>query len=280
MTEKPTKYPTSRVRQNLGDAYVNKSNALIRSSYRLTLNEQRVILASIAKLDSRRIAIRPGFDQISRIRIYAQEFAETFDISQKDAYNALREGAAKLYDRSVQTYDGKVKGRFRWIMKEEYADGEGYVQISFTPDAAQYLTQLRNKFTSYQLKRVAHLKSIYSIRLFEYLASYRETGVFKITLEDFIRDLELPYDRWVHVKQRVIDPAVEELKAKSNIELTYDVEKVGRRIAMIIFHFQLAAQGKLDFLGEETQIPGGEETQNSGLPALDAPEGEQALTSD
>lgn len=265
MSGKPTKYPTARPRQNLGDAYVNKSNALVRGSYRLTLNEQRVILASIAKLDSRRTAIRPGYDQISRIRIFASEFGETFGLSPKDAYSALREGAAKLYDRSVQTYDGKVKGRFRWIMKEEYADGEGYVQISFTPDAAQYLTQLRNRFTSYQLKRVADLKSIYSIRMFEYLTAYRETGVFRITLEDFIMELELPYDRWVHVKQRVIDPAIAELRAKSNVDIDYDVEKTGRRITMIVFRFHLAAQGKLDFLHEETQNSGDdEETQNSG----------------
>lgn len=237
----------------------------MRGSYRLTLNEQRVILASIAKLDSRRTAIRPGYDQISRIRIFASEFGETFGLSPKDAYSALREGAAKLYDRSVQTYDGKVKGRFRWIMKEEYADGEGYVQISFTPDAAQYLTQLRNRFTSYQLKRVADLKSIYSIRMFEYLTAYRDTGVFKITLEDFIMELELPYDRWVHVKQRVIDPAIAELRAKSNVDIDYDVEKTGRRITMIVFRFHLAAQGKLDFLHEETQNSGDDgETQNSG----------------
>lgn len=278
MTDSKKRFPTSRPVSNLGNAYVNKSNALIRASYKLSLNEQRVILASVAKLDSRRLAQSNTRDQISRIRIYASEYSETFNISPKDAYAALREGSAKLYDRSVQTFDGKVKERFRWILKESYAEGEGYVEISFTPDAAQYLTALRNRFTSYQLKRVAHLKSIYSIRLFEYLAAYRESGIFRISLEDLILELALPYDRWVHVKQRVIDPAIAELQAKSNIELTCEAEKTGRRVSMLVFRFTLAAQGKLDFLGEDgekTQIPGmladapadaNQETQIPGQP--------------
>lgn len=275
MAEGKKKFPSTRPVSNLGNAYVNKSNALIRASYKLSLNEQRVVLASVAKLDSRRMAQSGTRDQISRIRIYASEYSETFKVSPKDAYAALREGSARLYDRSIQTFDGRVKERFRWILKESYAEGEGYVELSFTPDAAIYLTALRNRFTSYQLKRVAHLRSIYSIRLFEYLAAYRDTGLFRISLEDLILELALPYTRWVHVKQRVIDPAIEELQAKSNIDISYEAEKTGRRISMIVFRFTLAAQGKLDFLGddEETQKPGDfpqltdshiEETQNSG----------------
>lgn len=258
MAEKK-QFPSTRPRANLGNAYVNKSNALIRASYKLTMNEQRVILASVAKLDSKRLGQSGSRDQISRIRIYASEFSETFNVSSKDAYAALREGSAKLYDRSVQTFDGKVKERFRWILKESYAEGEGYVEISFTPDAALYLTALRNRFTGYQLKRVAHLSSTYSIRIFEYLVAHRDTGIFRISLEDLILELMLPYTRWIHIKQRVIDPAIDDLKAKSNIDVSYEAEKTGRRISMLVFHFTLAAQGKLDFLGSDgTQKPGGE----------------------
>ena len=116
-----TQFPSSRPRKQLGEAYVNKSNALIQAAFKLTLNEHRLILAAIAKLDSRRISIRPGYDQISKVRIYATEFAETFGVSSKDAYRMIREGANQLYERSVQTFDGSVRGRFRWISKEEYA---------------------------------------------------------------------------------------------------------------------------------------------------------------
>ena len=241
------KYPTTSRRENLSEYYVNKSNALVQASYRLSLNEHRILLCAVAKLDSKRISISPRADQISRVRIYATEFAQTFGVPTNIAYKSIKEGAAKLYERTVQTFDGRVKERFRWITKEAYADGEGYVEISFTPDAAIYLTLLKHHFTSYQLKHVSHLNSMYSIRLFEQLAQYRESGVFRISLADFITRLEIPYDRWIHVKQRVIDPAVAEIRANSNLSLEYEATKTGRQISSLVFRFSPSPQSQLEF---------------------------------
>ncbi|MCG8029623.1 MAG: replication initiation protein [Candidatus Thiodiazotropha taylori] len=51
---------------------ISKSNALIEASYKLKTNEQRLVLACIAKIDSRHALPASG------IKITAQEFADCY----------------------------------------------------------------------------------------------------------------------------------------------------------------------------------------------------------
>ncbi|EKT4485241.1 TPA: replication initiation protein, partial [Pseudomonas aeruginosa] len=50
---------------------VTKSNSLIAASYRLTLNEHRLVLAAISQIDPRKPLPRP-------IRVCAHDFAELY----------------------------------------------------------------------------------------------------------------------------------------------------------------------------------------------------------
>ena len=62
---------------------VVKSNALIHASYKLTLNEQRLILLAVSGMHSQRPGVRPGFNQVDGIRITAEEFAAKMDAHKK-----------------------------------------------------------------------------------------------------------------------------------------------------------------------------------------------------
>jgi hypothetical protein len=212
----------------LSDHLISKSNSLVRASYKLSLQEQRLILAAISKLDSRKLGIRPGHDQ-SHVRITAAEFAETFGISTKNAYEELR-----------------------WVSKVRYHDGEGWADLTFAQDILPYLTLLRKQFTSYKLKQVAGLRSVYSIRIFELCAQFAETGLLRISLADLITSLDLPYTRYIDIVRRVIQPAVDELRVKSNLEIIWRPIKEGRAVKTIEFQFHEAAQQKLEL---ETPLP-------------------------
>lgn len=112
-------------------------------------------------------------------------------------------------------------------------------------DILPLLTLLRSKFTTYTLQRVAGLRSNYSIRLFEMLAQFESTGMLRIELADFIRELDLPYTRYADVARRVIQPAVDELRAKSDLEIEWRAIKQGRAVKSMEFRFREAAQRKL-----------------------------------
>lgn len=71
---------------------VTKSNDLVIAAYKLTLNEQRLLLAAIAQIDPRKPMPRP-------ITITAHDFADQYQLPVKQAYEALKEASNALYER-------------------------------------------------------------------------------------------------------------------------------------------------------------------------------------
>ena len=135
---------------------VTKSNHLVEAGYRLSLNEQRLVLTAISKLDGRKPIPRDN-----DFTITAQEFSSMFNIPIKQAYENLDNAASRLYERDIKTYDGKHKTRerFRWVDGVKYWDGEGKVTLSFSNKIIPYLTLLHTQLTSYDLKQISNLKS-------------------------------------------------------------------------------------------------------------------------
>lgn len=226
---------------NQHDLTINKSNSLIAASYKLTLNEQRLVLACIAQIDSRKPI--PNL-----IHIYAKDFGEIYKLDQKDVYRALAEATTNLYHRDIKTYDGRNRERFRWVDYVKYHDQEGYVSLSFTRWVAPYLSLLHKQFTSYRIKQVAMLKSIYSIRLFELLIQFKSTGKLIIEVSKFKDFLELgdQYNRFYDLKRWVIEPAIKELKNKSNLIIEWEVNKKGQKIESLLFTFKENEQISLE----------------------------------
>lgn len=233
---------TSPVDQHL----VVKSNALIQASYKLTLNEQRLILLAVAGLNSKRPGVRPGFTQVDGIRITADEFREAWNLSSKDAYTALRDATNELYERSIVEVKGKRITKDRWVSRVRYHDGEGWAELSFSPHVVPHLTSLGRDFTKYRLGQVANLRSTYSVRIFEWCIQFADTGWLVVSLDDLARRLGVAYGRYVDLRRKVIEPAVKELQAKSNLDIDWEPIKEGRTVKAIRFSFKEQEQGKLD----------------------------------
>ena len=218
------------------NAVVTKSNYLIEASYRLSLNEQRLILLAISQLDGRK-----PFPKSNEFTITATSFSETFDIPMKQAYETLEDASSRLYERDIKTYDrtAKTRERFRWVDRVKYWDGEAKVTLSFSPWIVPYLTMLYHKFTSYELKQVSRLNTAYAIRFYELLVQFIKTGERYITLEKFrdLVELKSQYTRFFDLKKRIIEPSMVEINTKTNLRVEWDVMKKGKTITGLIFVF-------------------------------------------
>lgn len=225
---------------------VTKSNSLIGASYRLTLNEQRLLLAAISRIDPRRMMPK-------RISVSAVDYAEIYNVPLRHAYQQMKSAADELYDRDLKTYDGKGLERKRWVDRAMYLEGEGRVELNFTTHVIPYLTMLAKKVTSYDLRRVACLDSSHSIRLFEMLMQFKSTGWAYYTIDVLRTSLGLSeaYSRFNNLRQRVIDPSVAELRAKSNLDISYTLISSGRKTIAIRFEFSDLAQLPLNLSDEE-----------------------------
>ena len=216
---------------------VGKSNLLIRASYKLTLNEQRLILLVIAGINSQRAAIRPGFNQVDGIRITAAEFAAAWNLPPNEAYYALKEATLEFYERSIIDIVGKRIEKMRWVSRIVYHDGEGWAELSLSPHVVPHLTDLGKKFTEYRLGQVSSLRSTYSIRLFEWCVQFADTGWMQILTGDITNRLGIAPMRYVDLRRKIIEPAVKELQAKSNIDISWEPIKTGRQVTSIKFTF-------------------------------------------
>lgn len=228
-------------------ALIYKANALVEASYRLSLYEQRIVLACIAQV--RRD--EPLTDQ----RLYmvsAQQIADMAGVGLKTAYRHLKEASERLFDRRVTLHEapnGKGSPEVhltRWVQEIVYKEDQGAVALRFSQPMVPYLSQLSAQFTRYALKDVAKMTSAHAIRLYELLAQWRDAGKREVSLE-WLRDaLQLGehYPNIRDLKRRVIVPAVEQINEHSPLWCKWDQLKTGRRVSHLTFTFGEKASNK------------------------------------
>ena len=219
---------------------IYKSNKVIEAGYKLSLNEQRLILVCIAKVNSSKPLTT---DQCFEVNI--KEFASFFDISEHRAYQTLKDVSEQLFERYViidnpdPTNKNLKHTRTRWISAINYYPDEGKVSLIFSQFMIPYLSQLKGQFTFYQLENVSNMSSTYAIRLYELLMQWKSVGQREIEIEWLKKQFELSasYSRMNNLKARVIEPAIKDINTYSDYHVTWTQRKTGRRVTHFIFDF-------------------------------------------
>ncbi|MGL5290040.1 MAG: replication initiation protein [Aeromonas sp.] len=213
-----------------------KSNALIESSYRLTLQEQRLLLLATTKLDS--FSDSPS----NTVTITVKEFVKAFPDDSRNVFANLSNAVNTLFDRVIYIKENDVEYKFRWIQYQAIfkADAEK-VQIVFSDAVMPYLTQLSKRFSRININNIASLKRVHSIRLYELLIQYMNIGERSFTIEAFknLMGLDGGYPEFKHLNNQVISVAVLELNKKSNLFIEVELTKIRRVCTEIKFKFKI-----------------------------------------
>lgn len=212
---------------------VTQDNVLITASYTMTLDEMRLLKASISKLDPTSKAWLAGR---AEVEITAGEWVILYGADPANSYRQLNEASKRLYERSVRVYGDSKKGKdIRWLSAREYDSGAGRVVLTFSGPILYYLTGMVDEFTKYDLLGVCGLKSTHSVRLYELAGQFRGTGWRHIELDD-LREmfcLGNAYQDWRDLKKRVVDRACKEVTEKSDLDVSYEIVKRGRSVHAI-----------------------------------------------
>lgn len=222
--------------QKRGGSYlVTKSNFIVEASYRLTLQEQRLVLWCVAQIDSRR-----PLDEQRKFVVNAGPFRETWGISRVKVYEELKEAVNRLYSREVTIVDGQngLHTRLRWVSQIQYHDNEGYATLNFAPEMLPFISALKDRFTSYPLQSIAGLTSTFAIRLFEILIQYAKLGRRHIPIEQLRRWLDCvdTYPRPSEFERWVVAPSVAQLNKRTELRVRYDKLTSGRNTTGYEFH--------------------------------------------
>ncbi len=226
---------------------VIRSNDLVESSYKITLDERRLIECGIAKIKAGELI--PDVVEVS-----AEEFADAWGISPKNAYAQLKAAALTLYDRDIVIFKenglrgAPSKAHFRWVDSCEYSEKKGVVALSFTKWVKPYLQELQGAYTSYRLLEIKHLKSSHAMRLYELIMQFKSTG-FKVDSLDNLKryfGVEDKYKRWVDFDKRVLKKATKEINDCTAYAVKYQPQKKGRKVVGVKFIFNRKDQHMLE----------------------------------
>jgi len=211
---------------------VTKSNSLVEARYRLTLNEIRLILAYIS-------LITPKQDDFPTVRLKVREIKDLLDLGGESLYAVLLRTLEKLRSRVVKIPKPENNGFIvtGWIDRAEYNGKKGELEITLSRDLKPYLLQLREKFTSYHLRNVLKLRSVYAVRMYELLKQYESVGKRIIDLKELkeMLGIENEYKLYGHFKSKVLMKAQKELKEKTDIYFDFAEIKKGRKVVALEF---------------------------------------------
>lgn len=218
---------------------VYKANEVIEAGYKISLNEQRVVLACIGQINSAKELLTTD-----RFELSAKDFASIFEVSEKRAYQALVEVTENLFNRYIVITNPPdepdiKKLKTRWISSIRYNQNQGKITLRFAQDILPYLSSLEGTFTKYELKHIGKMTSIYAIRLYELLMQWKTTGKREVEIEWLKEQFELDenYSRMFDLKKRVIEPAIKDINKHSNYQVSWEQRKTGRAVTHLTFIF-------------------------------------------
>ena len=220
---------------------VCKSNKVVEAGYKLSLNEQRVVLACISQVDSTRDLLATDEFELS-----ATDFAQLFSVSENNAYHALIDVTDTLFNRYIVIDDPypdrpKVKRlKMRWISSIKYLSDDGKIIVMFAQEILPFLSELKNTFTKYKLEYIGKMTCVYAIRLYELLVQWQNTGKREVEIKWLKKQFRLvddSYERMSNFKARVLDPAVADINKHSNFQVAWTQRKTGRRVTHLTFIF-------------------------------------------
>lgn len=232
--------------RDLTENSVTKSNSLARSYYRFNLVEKRVMEILISQLNP----MSQNTSQLQKLELKATDYAKTFGVSEKHAYEHIESAISGLIKRVFSIAIPNGREEFTLMSNSQYLEREGKITCSFNSYLNKHLVGLRGKFThytKYPLKITVNFKSSYAWRIYELLVSWAEdpkytggilAGWCTIEVDELRNMLDVPKSyQWHDFQRQVLDVAQSELKKHANIEIEIERSKTGKKITGLKFIF-------------------------------------------
>jgi len=225
-----------------------QDNQLIEACYTMTLNEKRLLLFGISKINP---SIFPDVNKPFKFEMTAQDWKEQF--GDDNPWRALKRSCEKLMGRTLTLHSKTTesstpdKTMLNWFEEAKFFNKQGRVVVTFTRSVQIRLAGMLEQFTTIDLLAVSELNSIHAVRLYELLSQFKSTGYRIISIEDFrfAMDVVNTNKGTKELKRAVLNPAVKQLNEKSDLFCVVEDIKEGRTITGFKFVFRTQEQKKL-----------------------------------
>ena len=210
---------------------VVKSNKLINARLNnLTLSQFRFFEVLVAQLDKD----QPDF---VKQRVYLRDFVENIGTKNKNEYQRAREITKSLMKHVIEIFEDPKIRQVNLFHEIVYDKDLPYIEAIFHPRLVPYLLQLKEKFTSYDIRNVLPLSSVYAMQMYQLLKQYSNLGGRTFKLEELkkVLGVEDLYERYYDFKRRILLPSQKDLDKHCDITFTFKEIRKGRKIDSIKF---------------------------------------------
>lgn len=202
---------------------------LAEANFRLPYQESKLLLSIIAMMQ-----------QNPKNEVYAFRVAELTSIiglSQKKVYqeideitNTLMSCIAGVFNREEQTFE-------KWILVDEVSYKSGTLVVRPSAKLRLCIFELTAEFTQLLVANVKPLRSMYAIRLYILIRQYASIGHRELTVAELKQKLEYPdsYADFGIARRQIIEPALSEIRTKTDMNPTAKYRKSGRAIVSVLF---------------------------------------------
>ncbi|MGL5715178.1 MAG: replication initiation protein [Paraclostridium sp.] len=214
-----------------------KHNDLVKSRYNITLNENRLFIYILYKLQ------REGKGVLS-CEISREELSRFIkgrtDSSIKGIKNMLTTLRKKEINIKTLLDDGSyIWSSYGFINGWDYFSKTDTFRIEASERIYVLLHEyLKEGYTPVNLNIWLTLKNSYAQRFYELLrlwSSSKDSINYKVSELRELLILENKYPKYSELRKRVLNPAIEELNSTGYFEISYDENKKGRNIESIDF---------------------------------------------
>lgn len=222
------------------DVTVKVKNELVNGKYSLSLLEMKMVMALAAHINK-------NADDFETCSIRVRELGEYMGLSEDKCYQSIKATAKKLLSRSLffewyKTTNSRKKSWLgsSWFDYIFYDDEESTVEFRFATTIKPMLLQIREAYVQLECKPLMAFKCMYSNRFLLYVVEWEKIQPHTIKIEDLRELLQLgkKYKQFGEFQSYVIEPAVREINALTEYEVTAEPVKRGRRYDSYNFYIK------------------------------------------
>ena len=259
--------------------FVKKDNELTQALfYDMTVTAYRIILLASSDKFLEQIKKNP----LAPIRISPTDYHDLYGngIDASPAYRALKKSVDELLDAKLRFRQIKAHGESghwiggtNWIDTAKYNSQLKVLEITFTPGIIPMILDVQSQYTYYNLRHIAKLGSIQSMRMYELMMRWRKRKSTPVLSVAYMRTwCGVPDGKYEDLKdfnKCVIKKAAKEITDKTDIEVEYSQITEGKTTKEYVFTMTyknetIEGEAQESSVGTQGELP----LDDDGLPQL------------
>ena len=219
-------------------------NSITRAHYRLSIHQKHIVLMALGYLNT--TIVNRDKDGIT-FDIQDMHKASGSKMQMSKYIKTVKKAVSTINNNPLRYIEGEnTEVTDYWLTRHKINPGTTTITIFLSDKIAEAFSQISRSYTQCLLKYVFLLKTIYAARIYELAMQYKPKykAVPIITLDEFrlLLGIEDKYKTYNELQRFVLNPALEEINAVTDIELSFRPERLGRFVTAIRFHYKFKSE--------------------------------------